>query len=213
MNTQITKTESITHNEACHRVDAIVAGLHQVSKELVSLCQQFRELVDEYPEALEIAVERAPQVPRDMWERMLDVGRGLVDSNLIYLDTQADYNRLRNLPVTKQKEVLSEGVQVYEPGVAGEVDYRVTRYDDLSSQEKLMVFDGSHIRTPDEQRNFLRQRARQRAVEEGEPEEVKLPWETKDGRLIVRKPMQIKLREILLTLSPSERKRLKGIFE
>ena len=203
----------ITYESACKRIDAIVAGLTQLRSDMQAICLQFKELTDDYPDAIEVAISRAPHIPRDMWGRLLDVGRGCASPTLMFIESRSDYNRLRELPVSVQTEVLEEGVRVYEEGADGQIDHRLMRYDDLSPAEKSMVFDGPKLRTPEEQRQFLRQRARMRVIDAGEPEVVELPFEIKDGSLIVRKPFKMSMRQVLLSMSPSERRKVKSLFE
>jgi hypothetical protein len=159
--------------------------------------RKYLALVQRCPETPKIAREVMPQVPESFWDRLLDVGRGSVSPLLMPLDV-ADYRRLERLPsVDLQEEVLKEGVQVYESGLAGNVDHRVVLYQDLTPQQRLQVFSGSIIRTPEEQKRWLDARARAMADSKGEPPPFRKPWEVIKKELVVREGARIPLAEIL----------------
>jgi hypothetical protein len=139
------------------------------------------EVSRDYVAALEVRPEIKQEL-RDLGvqvhtlTRMELIGRGSVDERLA-LQHYSAANRLLALPISDQKAMLDDGVEVMESNG----DVRRIPVDQLSSKQVAQVFNGSGLRTLAQQRTWLTEHA-------GRPLNVEEPdWKIGRDSVTIRK--------------------------
>lgn len=134
-----------------------------------------------------------PGVPQSLLLNLLRVGEGCLHPQLVFA-SGAVYQRLRAMPYTVQEQVLAAGsLEV----VIGEESVRIPLAD-CSPARLSQVFAGDCLRTPDQQRAWLRREALASQVADTEP--APFPWVFRRGRIVVTRDSELTRKDVLRML-------------
>lgn len=133
-----------------------------------------------------------PSLTMGVLRNLVRVGEGTLLPSLVFASGAA-YKRLRSLPCTTQRQVMAEGA--LEVVIVGEV-VRVPLAE-LLPEQVAQVFSADGLRTPDEQRAWLKREA---MAASGEVTPEPFPWVFRKGRIIVHRDLELTKKDVLRML-------------
>jgi len=140
--------------------------------------------LDSDPDAYDHFGRSRPDIPKSVWYALESVGRGMLDKRLLFGGGHAK-NKLKRMPVSKQKQALDNGLEVLING-----ETLIVKPDQMTAPQVGQVFGLDKVRTIAEQKNYV-QRKREKDTT---PPPVQ--YEIVRKKLIVHEPMTLSLSEL-----------------
>ena len=171
-------------------VQLLEAGVSKIQE----AAHMLKRLVDSDPGAIEQIREINPAISPNVLTKLLLVAEGHLMPQLL-LNSAPAFKRLQSLPFTIQQQALKRGaVDLVTDADSGET-LRV-RLTDLEPKHIAQVFDGSGIRSVDEQRAYLKRTV----VRVRKATDDDYPWLVKKDRVVVHRPCELTKKDVLRIL-------------
>jgi len=152
-------------------IAAFSAEYDGATKSVLEMGRIYAAALKEYPGAGAAFAERWPLVSENRWQRLRLIGNGDVDPAIWHASDKAAMEILRLCEADRKKVLAAHSVGVDVVDAKGNV--RKVRLENLTERDLQVLRNGQKIRTVEEQRRFLEERARRRKAER--------PWMVNGG--------------------------------
>jgi hypothetical protein len=176
--------------------------MDEFSKAIERLSENVKQCAEIYTKAVIINADsrtefpkKFPFLPNDMWASLEKVGRGMMDSRLLFHHPRV-FRALQTLPLQLQDKYLTEGVDY----LTHDGDCLIIKLENIGPNEKKEIFAEDHIRDLGEQRLYRERMTNRRNIKR--PLES---FEVKGGMLYVYQEARFSIDDIKRILSEAKR--------
>ena len=162
-------------------------------KKINEACRLYVQAIDANPAAKDQFMKEFPQIPEQAWNRFESVGRGLLYPELVYT-SGALYSRISRFPVSQQKAISDNGVEVLCAGG----DSFITKIENLTPEQVQQVFTKDGIRTLAQQKAYIESKKLKETVK---TTTFQRGYVVQGKKVIITEPLELTAKDLARLLS------------